>query len=851
MSEKGQKYVSIRGARENNLKNISLRIPRNQVTAVVGVSGSGKSSLVIDVLQKESMRQLFDTMGGPNQVKKPLVDSIEGLSPVIYVDQHVKNRNPRSTVGTATEVLKLIRLLFAQAGVRECSHCGNKIPPLISGYESDADRSGDGSDPSEILRDRCPACGREVRKFRMSDFSYNTPNGACPKCHGIGQVYSVNRSVAIDEGSSVLDGALKSWGKSELKVYIPIILAAGKYYGFSFDPREKIRNLSPQARAFLYYGNEDPRFAEHYPDVARPKEKNCLFAGFLNDMETKYEKYLDNEDWTGRFGKFMTRVECPECNGSRLSKELERVKVNGASIRELMLCSLLEVRNWIRGYKESAANRMEYQLLGEVAEGIEGKLNELIGLGLGYLSLSRSIVSLSLGEHQRLRVANVLGSNLTEMIYILDEPTIGLHPADNDRILHAIEGLKKKGNTVILIEHDPDLIRKADYIVEIGPEAGTNGGRLLFAGTGEELLRSESSIMKNYLQKAYEPPEETGRPGGGCAKGDCIRIRNARKHNLKGVNADIALHQINVVTGVSGSGKSTLVFDVLVEALEDYFKRGVRSETVEGCEQVDNVICTSQKPLSRGARSNVATYTDIYTEIRKVLESQPKAKALGLDKKDFSFNVRGGRCEHCEGQGTVEVNMVLMPTMLVPCPMCKGQRFQKDVLEVKYKGRNVTEILNTTCEDALPLFRDVPGVYRVLKAMSDIGLGYLAIGHPLNQLSGGECQRIRLVRELSQNKKGRNLYVLDEPTTGLHPRDIEKLVLIMKRLKQKGHTLVVIEHNVDLMLEADHVIDLGTGGGAEGGQVVYQGSVAGLLKDPASLTGRCIREHVSQGREGE
>lgn len=850
MSEKGQKYVSIGGARENNLKNISLRIPRNQVTAVVGVSGSGKSSLVIDVLQKESMRQLFDTMGGPNQVKKPLVDSIEGLSPVIYVDQHVKNRNPRSTVGTATEVLKLIRLLFAQAGVRECSHCGNKIPPLISGYESDADRSDDGSDPSEILRDRCPACGREVRKFRMSDFSYNTPNGACPKCHGIGQVYSVNRSVAIDEGSSVLDGALKSWGKSELKVYVPIILAAGKYYGFSFDPREKIRNLSPQARAFLYYGNEDPRFVEHYPDVARPKEKNCLFAGFLNDMETKYEKYLDNEDWTGRFGKFMTRVDCPECNGSRLSKALEGVKVNGASIRELMLCSLLEVRNWILGYKESAANRMEYQFLGEVAEGIEGKLNELIGLGLGYLSLSRSIVSLSLGEHQRLRVANVLGSNLTEMIYILDEPTIGLHPADNDRILHAIEDLKKKGNTVILIEHDSDLIRKADYIVEIGPEAGTNGGRLLFAGTREEFLRSESSIMKNYLQKAYEPPEETNHPGGGCAKGDCIQIRNARKHNLKGVNVDIALHQINVVTGVSGSGKSTLVFDVLVEALEGYLKKGVRDETVEGYEKVDNVICTSQKPLSKGARSNVATYTDIYTEIRKVLESQPKAKALGLDKKDFSFNVRGGRCEHCEGQGTVEVNMVLMPTMLVPCPMCKGQRFQKNVLEVKYKGRNVTEILNTTCEDALPLFCDVPGTYRVLKAMSDIGLGYLAIGHPLNQLSGGECQRIRLVRELSQNKKGRNLYVLDEPTTGLHPRDIEKLVLIMKRLKQKGHTLVVIEHNIDLMLEADHVIDLGTGGGAEGGQVVYQGSVAGLLKDPVSLTGRCIRERISQGREG-
>lgn len=844
MSEETQKYISIKGAKENNLKNISLEIPRNKITAVVGVSGSGKSSLIIDILQKESMRQLFDTMGGANQVKKPFVDSIEGLSPVIYIDQHITNRNPRSTVGTATELLRYIRVLFAQVGVRECSHCGNKLPPLISEYENDFDWSDDVNHLSEILREKCPACSHEIKKFRISDFSYNNPNGACPKCHGIGQTYSVNRNVTIDEELSVYDGALKSWGKNEIKVYIPIVLAASKYYGFEFHPEEKIKNLSPEAKAFLYYGNDDPRFTNYYPEVERPDDKKYLFMGFINDMEMKYEKYLDNEDWTGRFGRFMTRTECPECNGSRLSRALEAVKVNGASMNQLMLFSLEEIRNWIWGYKEYSENRIEYQLVGEIVEFIIRRLNELIGLGLGYLLLSRSIISLSFGEHQRLRVANILGSNLTEMIYILDEPTIGLHPADNDRILNAINVLKKKGNTIIIIEHDVDFIRKADYIVEIGPGAGTDGGQLLFAGTVDEFLKSGNSIMKNYLLKKYNPLKEID-----CTQDDCIKIKNARKHNLKSISANIAVNKINVITGVSGSGKSSLIFDVLVEALNNYYKKGIKDETVEGYEKNDTVLCMSQKPISKGARSNIATYTDIYTDIRKLFEKQPKARILGLDKKDFSFNVRGGRCEHCEGRGTVELNMVLMPAMEVQCPVCKGKRFSKTVLEVNYKGKSITDILNTTCDNALPLFCDVPGIYMVLKAMSDIGLGYLTIGHPLNQLSGGECQRIRLVRELSQNKKGKNLYVFDEPTTGLHPGDIEKLVLIMKGLKRNGHTLVVIEHNLDFMLEADHIVDLGTGGGAEGGRLIYQGSVGGLLMKPESRTGRCIKEYISRNKQ--
>lgn len=807
--ETRQTYLSIKGAKENNLKNISLRIPRNQITAVVGVSGSGKSSLIIDVLQKESMRQLFDTMGGTELVKKPLVDKIEGLSPVIYIDQHITNRNPRSSVGTATDILKYMRLLFAQVGVAED--------------------------------------GQKGRKFKMSDFSYNHPQGACPKCHGIGLVNSVNRSVTIDENLSVLDGAFKSWGKNEIKLFVPVVLAAGRYYGFSFDPQEKIKDLSPEAKAFLYYGNDDERFTKYFPHAKRPDHRDCLFAGFINDMEIRYEQYLDHEDWTERFGRFMTQAECPLCHGSRMAKDLETVKVNGVSLNQLMLYSLTEVRNWIWGYKTSCEGRDDYPFVREVVESIIKRLDEMIGLGLGYLSLSRSIISLSFGEHQRLRIAKILGSDLTEMIYLFDEPTIGLHPADSDVIMNALILLKRKGNTVILIEHDPELIKKVDYIVEIGPGAGADGGRLLFSGTVEALLKSEASIMKQYLQKKYSPLQETDYeqknriPNG-------ISIKNACKYNLKNINVNIALHQINVITGVSGSGKSSLVFDVLVEALENYEKKGVKDENIAGYEEVDHVICMSQKPLGKGARSNIATYTGIYTDIRKVFEKQPKAKMLGLDKKDFSFHVRGGRCEHCEGRGTVALDMVLLPTMEVQCPVCKGKRFQKRVLEVEYEDKNITDILNTTCDNALPLFRDVPAVYRVLQAMHEIGLGYLAIGHPLNQLSGGECQRIRLVRELSQNKKGRNLYVLDEPTTGLHPKDIEKLLLVLKGLKRKGHTLVVIEHNLDLMLEADRIIDLGTGGGEEGGRLIYQGSVAGLLEKEESRTGRCLKEYLSQDR---
>lgn len=832
-----EKHIYIKGAMENNLKNISLSIPRNKITAVVGVSGSGKSTLVLETLQKESLRQFFETMGNQEQIKKPMVESITGLSPVIYINQHITNRNPRSTVGTMTEILKYLRLLFSQAGIRECQHCGNKIMPVCSKYITENDES---DEMDEIVSDRCPHCGHYVKIYRMSDFSYNNSQGACPKCHGIGQIHSVNRQAAIDEELSIGEGAFKSWGKNEIKVYVPIILNASKYYGFKFEPHDRIRELVPAAKAFIYYGNDDERFKKFFPNAKRPIDKKFLFRGFINDMESVYEKNLDNEAWTERFGKFMEKANCSLCKGTRLSGELERIRILDTSINRLMGSSLEELRDWLLTYREYSIAHAEGEFVTEILDIMLKKLEELVALGLGYLTLTRSVVSLSNGEHQRLRLANLLGSSLTEMIYILDEPTIGLHPSDNNKVIKAINMLKNQGNTIIIIEHDLDLIKQADYIVEIGPGAGTKGGHLLFSGTIEEIKKAKDSIIRKYLM--MEKPALDNESYINC---EGIDILHANKHNLKDINVKIVINKLNMITGVSGSGKSSLVFDVLVENWEHIKKNENRSVNMEGYENIDNIICMTQKPISKGNRTNIATYTDIYTNIRQLFEKQIKAKELGLGKKDFSFNVKGGRCEYCEGRGSVEFNMVLMPSMKVKCPKCRGQRFNREVLEVKYKDRSIAEILNTTCEEALAVFVDVPEIYKVLKVINNIGLGYLTIGHQLNQMSGGECQRIRLVKELSKNIRGQNLYIFDEPTTGLHPQDVERLYAIMRELITKGHTLIVIEHNLDIISKADHIIDLGAGGGENGGNLIYQGNVKGLLRNTNSLTGKCLNEYLS------
>lgn len=834
------RYIEIKGAAENNLQNINLKIPRNQITAVVGVSGSGKSTLIIDTLQKESLRQFFDTMSNQEQVKKPKVDTISGLSPAVFINQSITNRNPRSTVGTVSGILKKLRFLYSQAGVRECPSCGYKIQPIFAQFDSEEWANDDETgENTESEPGQCPNCHGAVKMLRMSDLSYNSISGACPRCHGIGEVYHVDREFTIDENLSIYEGAFKSWGKSEYKAYIPVIANAGRYYGFDFDPHAKIRDYSREAKAFVYYGNDDERFKQYYPNVERPLAKDTLFRGFINDSESRYERELDNRKWTERFGKFMKKTVCDVCNGSRLSPEIAEITIMNTTLNQLMTDSVSKIYQWITDYEIYIQDRAEGSFIMEIVQAIRNRLKEMIHLGLGYLSLSRSIISLSFGEHQRIRLANLLGSSLTGMIYIFDEPTIGLHPSDNDKIIHTLKTLKEQGNTIILIEHDPDLIRTADYIVEIGPGGGTNGGRLVFAGTFGELKNHETSVIRKYLTTGPDIPKAKG-----VAPTHKLQIVNAKLHNLKNIHVDIMLNQMNVVTGVSGSGKSSLIIDLLAGSYEEYCKSGHLNPDIIGIENISNVVCITQKPLSKGSRSNIATYTDIYSDLRALYARQEKALELKLDKSAFSTNREGGRCEYCQGQGVVDFNMVLMPTMVIKCPKCKGKRFKRHVLEVKYKGKSISDILNTTCTDALELFRDVPGIAGTLRAMDEIGVGYLTLGHQLNQLSGGECQRIRLVKELVQNTKGKNLYIFDEPTTGLHPQDIEKLYSIMQGLIMKNHTLIVIEHNIDMILKANHIIDLGVGSGEDGGNLIYQGNLAGLLACEDSVTGKYINQYL-------
>lgn len=809
-------YIKIRGADENNLKHIDVDIPRNAITVVTGVSGSGKSSLIIDTLQQESMRQLFDTMGNTDHLRKPSVRSIQNLSPSICVDQHITNKNPRSTVGTASEVLKYLRWLYANAGTRVCQSCGHEHAAATLSQKTDL----------------CEKCGKSLPSFRMSDFSFNSPRGACPVCHGLGMIYQVNENLVIDETRSILDGAVKTWGKNEIKHSIPLIQAAARHYGFAFDPAWPVADYPPETKAFFYYGYHDEKFTQYFPHK-RPPRIYKAFHGFVTDMQQYYQSLLDNEEALEKLKPYMIQAECPVCHGTRFSKELDCVLLAETPISGLMNHPLHWVREWIDCYYDSIALPLERSIVQETIEIIRAKLDSMIALGLDYLTLSRSIVTLSHGESQRLRLAQLLTSNLTEMIYILDEPTIGLHPPDINRIITAVRKLKEAGNTVIIVEHDLDMIRQADYIVEIGPEAGKGGGQLLFQGTIDELAGAEKSVIAPYLSQKRQLPKTKQK------QTESISVVHAHKHNILDLSAHIKLNCLNVVTGVSGSGKSTLVFDILLPALEARDSRILR-----GLEQISSISYLSQKVTTKSARSNVATYTKIYTAIRELFGNLPETKQLHLDKGDFSFNVKGGRCEQCEGTGITEINMVLMPTIRVTCPVCQGKRFQEKVLQVKYKGHTISDILYMSCQEAAELF-DTPRIKRVLDVINQIGLGYLTLGHPLNQLSGGELQRLKLVKELSQNSKEHTLYIFDEPTTGLHPRDVERLMTIFRKLLDQGHTLLVIEHDPDIMLQADHIIDLGPGAGERGGKLLYEGDVAGLLQNGYSITGKYLKQYIS------
>ncbi|MBI5957807.1 MAG: excinuclease ABC subunit UvrA [Chloroflexi bacterium] len=828
-----QNTITIKGAKLHNLKNISLSIPKYQVVVLTGLSGSGKSTLAFDTLHKEGQRQYMESLGMVDYMGKPEVDSITGLSPSISVDQHLINRSPRSTVGTATEVFTYLRVLFARIGHRVCVHCGADIPPSHD-VALDSDESGE----TDVTYP-CPACGTPIPELGMAHFSFNKPIGACPTCTGLGVMHGANLPLLIDPALSILDGGVLRWDIHEIKRYTQTIQTAGEYYGFAFDPALPIGELGEIPYDILLHGVSGDRFRRHFPNIEPPDTvSKGRFEGLIPNLMRRYADNAHNAEYRENLQKFLVMQPCPDCNGERLRPESRRVTINGRTIIEAARMPLNDLREWLTSLEETLSP--EARIISEpVVIDLRERIHRLIDVGVGYLTLERATPSLSAGEAQRLRLAALLGSGLTGVLYVLDEPTIGLHPRDNRHLIEVLRRLRDLGNTVLVVEHDLDLIRAADYVIDIGPGAGQHGGEVVAAGTPEEIALSRDSITGDYLAgRAAVPVPPQRRPINQRA----LTIRGARSHNLKNLTVDLPLGTLLAVAGVTGSGKSSLILDTLGRAAEQRYygasERPGEHDSISGWQWVDKVIMIDQTPIGRTSRSNAATYTDAFTPIRQTFAALPDAQ--GLSSGHFSFNVPGGRCERCQGAGLLTVNMHFLPDVEVTCPACRGQRFRSEVLAVKYRGFDISEVLNLTIEEALLLFEEVPAVANRLALMVDVGLGYLKLGQPATMLSGGEAQRIKLAKELSRRAAGHTLYLMDEPTTGLHPADIVNLLAVMQRLVDADNTVIVIEHNLDIIRAADWIIELGPEGGDAGGKLIAQGTPEEIAANLISPTGRYL-----------
>jgi excinuclease ABC subunit A len=856
-------YIIIKGARENNLKNISLQIPKNQLVVLTGLSGSGKSSLAFDTLQRECQRQYMESMGMVTDfISKPRVDLIEGLSPSISIDQHLTNRSPRSTVGTVTEIYTFLRILFAKLGQYPCPQCGKVIEPQFDLYnradlESWAGDAADGGmtaggDEGGALSAEdveafgntmlCPHCQAQVPELTASHFSFNKPEGACPLCTGLGVVNDANLAMLIDEERSIADGAVAGWDIHYIKRYTTTFETAGKYYGFTFDPTIPVKQLGRVQRDLLLYGVLSPQFRKHFPDVPPPETASKgRFEGVVTNILRRYAERADDIGYREKMERVLIQQVCPECNGSRLREASRKVLVNQVSIVTVSGMSLIQLGEWIKQLAESLSED-GHLMIDPIIRDITVRLNRLIEVGVGYLALDRTAPTLAAGEAQRLRLALLLGSGLTGVLYVLDEPTTGLHARDTIRLIKVLKQLRDMGNTVLVIEHDLEMMRAADYIIDMGPGAGKNGGRIVAAGPPAEVAQCQASITGRHLtgMETITIPK-TRRKGNGKV----ITIAGAFENNLKDVSVEIPLGKLVAVTGVSGSGKSSLIFDILDRAAQQYFNAAIigpgKFERIEGLEQVDKLISIDQTPIGRTARSNAVTYTDAFTPIRNLFAELPAAKNNKLQAKHFSFNLPGGRCEKCQGAGVLTISMHFLPEVQVRCPVCRGRRFKREVLAVKYRGVNIADLLEMNIEEALPLFRDVRAVHDRLALMAEVGLDYLQLGQPANTLSGGEAQRIKLARELSRKGKGHTLYLVDEPTTGLHPHDVLKLSSLLQRLVDGGNTVVVIEHNLDIIRVADWIIDIGPEGGENGGRIVAEGLPEEVALVNESQTGRFLR----------
>ena len=853
--------ITIRGARLHNLKNISLSIPKNQFVVLTGLSGSGKSTLGFDILNKEGARQYMESLGmAAFGLSKAPFDAISGLSPTISVDQHLTNRSPRSTVGTTTDIYTYLRILFARLGHRPCPNCGKDIPPAssfdLSNPEDESAANGaddDISAPEETFP--CPHCGAPVPHIVMGHFSFNKPEGACPTCTGLGTVHQANLDRLVDQQKSISDGAVDGWNHLQINYNTAILKAAAAHYGFEFDPSLPIKDYTPPQRDLLFFGVDSPLFRRHFPKIQPPATvRQGHFEGVATNLVRRYTEHIHEHaheaDYRDKLEEFLITQTCPDCGGTRLRPESRAVTVNGQNIIAVSRLPLNDLGAWLDGLP--AILSTDEKIIAEpILVDLSERLARVVEVGAGYLTLERPSLSISAGESQRLRLASLLGSGLSGVLYVFDEPTIGLHARDTHRLISVLRRLRDLENTVLVIEHDLEMIAAADYVIDFGPGAGKHGGQVVAAGTPGEVAEQPGSITGDYLAgRASIPVPKRRRAPGDKA----IIIRGAREHNLQNITVRLPLGLLVAVTGVSGSGKSSLVFDILDRAIRQRLYRAGdmpgEHDAIEGDDYLDKIITIDQAHIGRIPRSNAATYSDTFTPIREAFAATPEARRRGLAARHFSFNIPGGRCERCEGAGVLTVKMQLLPDVEVRCPVCHGHRFTGETLAVRYRDHDISQALDMTVEEALALFKDVPAAVSRLQVLSDVGLGYLQLGQPATTLSGGEAQRVKLAKELgrrvaSRRVTGRTLYLLDEPTIGLHLADIARLLGVLQRLVDAGNTVIVVEHNLELVKVADWVIDLGPEGGAAGGKLIAQGTPEQIAQAADSYTGQSLRRILS------
>jgi excinuclease ABC subunit A len=812
--------IIITGATEGNLKNISLKIPRNKLVVFTGLSGSGKSTLLIDVLFNECQRQYLEaiTLQG---IHKPKVERIQGASPAIAISQKTAYSNPRSTVGTMTDIYTDLRMVYEKLGVRRCPFCGEVISAADCREETEK------VNEEFFVYMYCCKCGKRMDKVTRTHFSFNTREGACPTCEGLGRIHSVRRERAVDERLSLEDGAVRCWEKQYGNYQISILYAAFKHYGVPVPANIPVRKFSDVQKAILYDGLESDFVKRNFPNHKPPK--TVAGGRFEGVVPILWRRLADKEGNAGQLEEYFDIVECPDCVGERLSGLSRSITVNRTRLPQLSQYSLERLIQWMNELAASLTGQ-PLELVRAYLLDIKTKLTRVINVGLGYLTVDRQIITLSGGELQRLRLAAVLASDLTGVIYILDEPTAGLHPKDTAGLITILRKLRDLGNSVLVIEHDVDIMDAADHIVDIGPGSGKYGGEVVAAGTLEEIKRQEASATGSYLCSPH-PGKIAFRKAAGA-----VRIKAANKFNLKNVSVEIPKGCLTSVTGPSGSGKSTLIFEVLAknEHHEQY-------NQVSGLDQFDKVVEIVQSAITRMKRSNVATYSEVYSEIRTVFAKTEAAKQAGLTVKHFSFNTPGGRCENCEGLGYVDNNMLFFANTEVVCPVCNGNQFNDEVLSVKYRGHSIKDVLRLSVEEAVDFFADQPKIIRILSLLQDVGLGYLGLGQTLTTLSGGEGQRLKLARELTGSSAGkRNLYLMDEPTTGLHPKDIEHFLVLLNRMADAGNTIVVVEHNQQMIRNSDWIIDLGPEGGEKGGRIVFEGTPKEMIETSESVTAKYL-----------